>query len=54
MKIMKDMEKETTRDAPESPLDVPSIKTDISPEEIVTVVREGRRADRARRRSAAR
>jgi hypothetical protein len=31
-----------------SPLDVPSIRTDISTQEIVAIVREGRERDRSR------
>jgi PHD/YefM family antitoxin component YafN of YafNO toxin-antitoxin module len=33
---------------PTSPLDVPSIRTDISTQEIVAIVREGRERDRSR------
>ena len=34
---------------PSSPLDVPSIKADISTQEIVAIIREGREKDRTRR-----
>jgi hypothetical protein len=34
---------------PASPLDVPSIKADISTQEIVSIVREGRERGRTRR-----
>ena len=34
---------------PSSPLDVPSIKADISTQEIVAIIREGRKRGRTRR-----
>ena len=34
---------------PSSPLDVPSVKADISTQEIVDIIREGRERDRTRR-----
>lgn len=36
-------------EAPQSPLDVPSVKTDVSRAEIVAAVREGRRRKRRSR-----